>query len=48
MADVSLGHVLEISQNIINLKTVGRATALSADVKHELYNTTQRAAGTVV
>ena len=48
IADVSLRRVLEISQNIINPQTVGRATAVSADIKHELYNTTQRVAETVV
>lgn len=47
ITDVSLRRVLEMSRNIINPTTVRRATAESAGVKHELFNTTQRAAETV-
>lgn len=48
IADVSVKHVLEISRTVINLTMVERATAVSAGVKRELLNTTQRAVETVV
>jgi hypothetical protein len=47
-AGVRLRQVLQISRAIIYPTTLGRATAVGDGINHELFNTIQRAAETLV